>query len=109
MKWLKRMIFKIKKRRFCKLNHYYCPECIYHNFIWDKDGITFRGNNCLYGVPTADVVEVVRCKDCKYWNDDGLCKKHSSPIVGAIYGTEVNDYCSEGKRKDQTDERSRDI
>lgn len=48
MKWLKRMIFKIKKRKFCKLNHYYCPECIYHNFIWDKDGITFRGNDCLY-------------------------------------------------------------
>ena len=50
--------------------------------------------------PTADVVEVVRCKDCKYWNDAGLCKKHSNPIVGAIYGTDADDYCSEGKRKD---------
>ena len=51
-----------------------------------------------------EYLPVVRCKDCKYWNDEGLCKKHSSPIVGAIYGTDVNDYCSEGKRKEQDDE-----
>lgn len=44
--------------------------------------------------------ELVRCKDCKYWNDAGLCKKHSNPIVGAIYGTDADDYCSEGERKD---------
>ena len=47
-----------------------------------------------------EFIKVVRCKDCKYWNDEGLCKKHSSPIVGAIYGTDADDYCSEGERKD---------
>lgn len=64
----------------------------------------------IHDAPTVDdvkvvayttVVEVVRCKDCKYWNDAGLCKKHSNPIVGAIYGTDADDYCSEGKRKEQ--------
>lgn len=54
----------------------------------------------IHDAPTVDAVEIVRCKECKYWNDAGLCKKHSSPIVGAIYGTDADDYCSEGKRKD---------
>ena len=44
---LKRLIQKIKHRRFCKLNNYYCPDCIYHHFVWD--GVVFRGNVCLYG------------------------------------------------------------
>lgn len=56
-------------------------------------------------VEDREYIPVVRCKDCKYWNDKtGLCKKHSSPIVGALYGTDADDYCSEGKRKEQDHE-----
>ena len=46
-------------------------------------------------IPSADVVEVVRCKDCMY-NDRGWCGSQE-------YGTrhvEDNDYCSCGERKD---------
>ena len=43
---IKRIIHKLKHRRFCKLNNYFCPDCIYHNFVWE--GITFRGNRCRY-------------------------------------------------------------
>lgn len=52
-------------------------------------------------VPTADVVEVVRCKDCKYWqdNNDGYphqnCKWHMDETP------DENDYCSSGERKEQ--------
>lgn len=44
---------------------------------------------------TADVVEVVRCKDCIYWRDSDHTCKHSftSPKC-------ANDYCSKGERKD---------
>ena len=48
--------------------------------------------------PTADVVEVVRCKDCKWFNpinngDHGYC---GTPFHGAtVYG---DDYCSDGER-----------
>lgn len=47
--------------------------------------------------PTADVGEVVRCKDCKYYNaidTDRLseCKKG--------FETYGNDYCSYGERED---------
>ena len=49
-------------------------------------------------VATAvDFVEVVRCKDCKYWNDknNGLCE-HG---FGLTYGKE-NSFCSYGERSE---------
>ena len=43
--------------------------------------------------PAADVVEVVRCKDCKWW--DGIeCKTRDIDVV------DVDDFCSYGERKD---------
>ena len=45
MKFIKRLIAKHKHKKVCKANGYFCPECIYHNFIFDKD-MTFRGNRC---------------------------------------------------------------
>lgn len=49
----------------------------------------------LLSVPTADVVEVVRCKECIY-NDRGWCGAQES---GTRY-IEDDDYCSFGERKD---------
>jgi hypothetical protein len=52
--------------------------------------------------PTADVVEVVRCKDCiyktvtkdgEYNPEDIVCEYHMSD------GFDSDDYCSYGKRK----------
>lgn len=52
----------------------------------------------LKNVPTADVVEVVRCKDCQYWTGkdyDGCCIKNG---LATRY---ANDYCSYGERKEE--------
>ena len=64
--------------------------------------------------PAADVVEVVRCRECKYWGDeagelqrsDGVlfarCKVHNYLLDGRHTGwcpTE-NDFCSYGERKE---------
>ena len=63
--------------------------------------------------PAADVVEVVRCRECKYWGDedgklqrsDGLlfarCKVHNYLLDGRHTGwcpTE-NNFCSYGERE----------
>lgn len=48
-------------------------------------------------IKPADVVEVVRCKDCKRWNSDyDYCEE---------YATEkwAGDFCSSGARKDLED------
>lgn len=50
-------------------------------------------------LPSADVVEVVRCKDCNNADYAG-CPKGSCYCMehGAYFGS--NDYCSYGERKD---------
>ena len=44
-------------------------------------------------IPTANVVEVVRCKDCKYFGEFQHCD---------IFGfCEPDDYCSRGERRNE--------
>lgn len=59
-------------------------------------------------VPAADVVEVVRCKDCKYsvkynCKNDAcysftICRRRD----GYSEGVEEDDFCSYGERKEET-------
>ena len=73
--------------------------------------------NALNRIPAADVMEVVRCRECKYWGDesgklprsDGVlfarCKVHNYLLDGRHTGwcpTE-NDFCSYGERKESAD------
>lgn len=53
-------------------------------------------------IPVADVVEVVRCKDCKHY-DMGVCLKIYSD--GAVHpeawqSRKPEDFCSYGERKE---------
>ena len=51
--------------------------------------------------PTADVVEVVRCKDCKYCFDaimGGMWCEHPDNIMPL--GSNPRDYCSYGERRE---------
>lgn len=48
--------------------------------------------------PTADVVEVVRCKDCKHFGKDMGYGKHDCKKYEMPYCLE-NDFCSYGERK----------
>lgn len=50
-------------------------------------------------IPIADVVEVVRCEDCKYSSFIKSCSKYEcSKGCGALKFS--NDFCSLGKRGD---------
>lgn len=52
--------------------------------------------------PTADVVEVVRCKDCVYWDGrgyDGRCEASQNGLIREY--TNYDDYCSYGERKEK--------
>lgn len=49
---------------------------------------------CIDKVPTVDSESVVRCKDCRYWDNPDYncwCK---------FVTTDESDYCSQGVRKD---------
>lgn len=53
----------------------------------------------LDAIPTADVVEVVRCKDCVYWEQEterrGNCNRALEITAYA------SDFCSYGKRREK--------
>ena len=55
----------------------------------------------LFNIPDADVVEVVRCKDCKHWKDGvaGCTDEVKCCDIG-FYMIGENGYCSYGERKD---------
>jgi hypothetical protein len=81
----------------------HCVPCVGSNDNNYKDL-----DEVLNDAPTADVVEVVRCKDCKHHPDnDGECDR-SITHTGRDYVCEVNtyryigiDYCSYGERKEE--------
>lgn len=50
--------------------------------------------------PDADVVPVVRCKDCKYWQDNNGGYPHEECRWGHGETPDANDFCSYGERKD---------
>ena len=51
--------------------------------------------------PIADVVKVVRCKDCKHWKTVGASvAKFCTRIVNTEVMKDENDYCSLGERRD---------
>lgn len=59
----------------------------------------YRGVDVIIGrVPTADVVDVVRCKDCQHYEADiiagqiGYCNEHQK-------GMYEHNFCSYGERK----------
>lgn len=51
----------------------------------------------LHDTPTADVVEVVRCKNCKYLMFSDFYGECSKGYMGIVY---PNDFCSHGERAD---------
>ena len=53
--------------------------------------------------PTVDAVEVVRCKDCKYWQDNNDGYPHGECRWGHGETPDANDFCSYGERKEGAD------
>ena len=47
---------------------------------------------------TVDAVEVVRCKDCKYF-DGECCDRYADETLGYSHSTQPNFFCACGERK----------
>lgn len=66
-----------------------------YGWEWEYNG--FNHSVLAIGcIPAADVVEVVRCKDCRWWNG-----KEARVCVIEPYEPcrKPDDYCSRGERK----------
>ena len=71
----------------------------------EYDAVSLHGIiNSLKEWPAVDAVEVVRCKDCKYYdNSEGIywCELNSKFFPGGIdwHGFPEDGFCSYGERK----------
>jgi len=78
-----------------------------------KDGAKHRcfDTTMLYELPTVDAVEVVRCKECKYFLYNKLYMVEGLPLMGNLvcekWGngcrTDENGYCFLGERKEDAE------
>lgn len=76
---------------------------------WDYDPSDDDVECAINHIPTADVVEVVRCKDCKHSTlmyGTYVCDNTQSPWFNDVFDIdmEANDYCSYGKKKEGAEE-----
>lgn len=54
----------------------------------------------IRNAPAADVVEVVRCKDCQFWQDNNGGYPHPECRWGKDETPDADDYCSFGERRE---------
>ena len=54
----------------------------------------------IKAIPADDVAPVVRCKDCKYWQDNNDGYPHEECRWGHGETPDADDFCSYGERKD---------
>lgn len=77
------------------------------------DSVAWNIGGAIKAIPAADVVEVVRCKDCKYqrkkWHTDKRmkeggywiysCEGNDDPFVSHTVNGDKDEFCCYGERK----------
>lgn len=58
----------------------------------------------LQSLPAADVVKVVRCKNCRFFSGRQECYCHAADENGTPIFVREDDFCSYGARIDKEDE-----
>ena len=94
----------IKRSDAMRICQQYSSHCFSTNDASGQD-IADRIENDIVKLPTADVVEVVRCRDCKRKFKplgESLFFKTEGHICSLfmIEGLSDDDFCSSGERKD---------
>lgn len=93
-----------------------CDECIHNSVCYMQEVCNdieeqLREFGCDHYRRTADVVEVVRCRDCDLWNEwDSAGRREFGNYVcscakwstedGSVLYTKPNDFCSYGEPKE---------
>lgn len=71
--------------------------------LWGKEWDKALATVCANNTPTADVVEVVRCKDCRYndnGNCDAICEVLEGDLIGVTLRCSDDFFCTYGKRRE---------
>lgn len=82
-----------KALSICQKYYLHCLEM--HDFSGDSIADDIQTD--IQNLPTADLVEVVHCKNCKYLMFSDFYGECSKGYMGIV---SPDDYCSRGERKD---------
>lgn len=80
-----------------------CKECLHYEPCWEYGNILdpiHGGMICDSFKPAADVVPVVRCKDCEHGQFMPSCSMYLCRCTGGKLRYADN-YCNYGERKEQ--------
>ena len=55
---------------------------------------------CIAMTPSEDVIWVVRCKNCRFWQDNNGGYPHEECRWGRDETPDADDFCSYGERKE---------
>ena len=77
-----------------------CPQAeMAHNAALGRMYATNELVSLLKKVESGNLVEVVRCKDCKHFGGHGACHYHAADENGTPIFVRENDFCSYGERR----------
>ena len=90
-----------------------CKDC-FHSYVCEQFNENRECDNqkCHFAndhfIPIEDAVKVVRCKDCRYWQDknskgtQGICNCGEMEMnYGGEFYPLANDFCSYGELKER--------
>lgn len=77
-------------------NGQYVDRYLLRDKLYAEDAVTMGGVAILNNFPAADVVKVVRCRDCKYRAEDDFCTCRWWPDQLV----DDDGFCEKGKRQD---------
>lgn len=78
-----------------------CRDCLHYPMCYLVGG-TVKDEPCMNFV-RDDVIEVVRCEDCVFWQDNNGGYPHEECRWCKDETPDAYDYCSYGMRKDGAD------
>ena len=87
----------IKRTDVMNICEKYSEHCFHSNDSRGQD-IADRILDDVVEIPSADVEEVVRCKDCKYYTSKGTCTCDQWLFDDVNIDVMLNDFCSYGER-----------
>ena len=79
-----------------------CEKCKHHRWNGCYNDELVRACEAIDDAPEADVVEVVRCKDCKHYREGELLGPTKFCYfwqIGTGLNTADDDFCSKGERR----------
>lgn len=93
-----------KKIRLIDANSFSPSELYERDEVYYRDTFYSGVRRVLQAIcdaPTVDAVQVVRCKDCIYWESGKSYVPYCNRFENGLQDCEADDFCSYGERRSE--------